>query len=138
MREITAFIASGERDAIVTIETRDDADHVCADLPTIRVRLLRDTLPDGTIAIYLTSLLDQQRHPAATLITLYAQRWRIETAFRELKLWHGLQHFHAREVAGIAQEIGKRPILPAVTSPVPSICESVIRPRPAVRRWMPG
>lgn len=36
---------------------------------------------------------------------LYSQRWRIETAFREMKIWHGLESFHSRTVAGIAQEI---------------------------------
>ncbi len=29
----------------------------------------------------------------------------METAFREMKLWHGLERFHARHVQGIEQEI---------------------------------
>ncbi len=58
---------------------------MCVDLPAIQVRLLRHNLPDGSVAVCLTSLLDQQGHPAATPINLYAQRWRIETTFRGLK-----------------------------------------------------
>jgi hypothetical protein len=105
MREVAAFVSSGAQDALIEMETRDDHDKPCIDLPTITARLLRTTRPDGTVAVYLTSLCDQQRHPAQALIDLYTQRWRIETAFRELKIWHGLERFHARHVDGIAQEI---------------------------------
>lgn len=105
MREVTAFLASDAQDAVVQIEARDEQDQPCPDLNSIRVRLLRTRLPDGSTAVFVTSLLDQQRHPAHGLIDLYTQRWRIETAFRELKIWHGLEQFHARHVDGIAQEI---------------------------------
>jgi hypothetical protein len=104
MHEVAAFIASGASDALVDIETRDEHDRQIDALPTIRVRLLRVQTLDG-VTVYLTSLLDQRRHPAQGLIDLYAQRWRIETAFREMKVWHGLERFHARHVDGIAQEI---------------------------------
>ena len=105
MREVAAFVASGAQDALVKIVTGDEHDRPCTDVPTIPVRLLRTTYADGTVAVYLTTLLDQQRHSAQVVIDLYAQRWRIETAFRELKIWHGLERFHARHVDGIAQEI---------------------------------
>ena len=32
-----------------------------------------------------TTLLDDRQHPAAELVTLYHQRWEIETAYLELK-----------------------------------------------------
>ena len=105
LREVVAFLASGVNDAVVDLESRDEHDKPDPAQPTLRVRLLRAVLPDGSIAVYLTSLIDSQQHPAQALIDLYTQRWRIETAFREMKIWHGLERFHARHVDGIAQEI---------------------------------
>lgn len=54
----------------------------------------------------ITSLTDHRRHPAADLVTLYHQRWEIETSYFELKstLLSG-RVLRARTPAGVAQEI---------------------------------
>ena len=35
---------------------------------------------------FVTSLLDAQHYPASEIVALYAQRWRIETLFHEVKV----------------------------------------------------
>jgi hypothetical protein len=53
-----------------------------------------------------TTLPDWRQHPAAELITLYHERWEIETAFLELKSGTlGGRVLRARTPAGIAQEV---------------------------------
>ena len=53
-----------------------------------------------------TTLLDHRRYPASALITLYHERWEIETAYLELKSSIlGGRVLRARTPAGIAQEI---------------------------------
>jgi hypothetical protein len=53
-----------------------------------------------------TTLLDHRQHPAAALVTLYHQRWEIETAYLELKSSIlGGRVLRARSPAGIAQEV---------------------------------
>lgn len=53
-----------------------------------------------------TTLLDDRQHPAAALVTLYHQRWEIETAYLELKSsLLGGRVLRARSPAGIAQEV---------------------------------
>jgi hypothetical protein len=53
-----------------------------------------------------TTLLDPRRYPAAGLISLYHQRWEIETAYLELKSSVlGGRVLRARTPAGIAQEL---------------------------------
>jgi hypothetical protein len=53
-----------------------------------------------------TTLLDHHRYPAAELVTLYHQRWEIETAYLELKsTMLGGRVLRARTPAGVTQEI---------------------------------
>jgi hypothetical protein len=53
-----------------------------------------------------TTLLDHQRYPAGELITLYHQRWDIETAYLELKSSIlGGWVLRARTPVGIEQEV---------------------------------
>jgi hypothetical protein len=53
-----------------------------------------------------TTLLDHRRYPASSLVTLYHQRWEIETVYLELKSSIlGGRVLRARTPAGIAQEI---------------------------------
>ncbi|MCP2248634.1 Transposase DDE domain-containing protein [Lentzea aerocolonigenes] len=54
----------------------------------------------------VTTLLDHHRHPAGQLVTLYHQRWEIETAFLELKSTIlGGRVLRARTPQGITQEV---------------------------------
>jgi len=103
LAEVVEFVASGKTDFPMTLVERNH--HGEPKPPRVKARLLRMDLEDGTVAVFITSLLDPLRYPAPSLIDLYAARWRIETAFRELKIWHGLERFHARYVDGIAQEV---------------------------------
>ena len=73
--------------------------------PTMRVRLIKYRLPTGEIAVFATNLLSVTDHPAAALCALYCHRWDLETAFREMKVWHGLENFNARFADGIHQEV---------------------------------
>jgi hypothetical protein len=53
-----------------------------------------------------TTLLDHRQYPAPALVTLYHQRWEIETAYLELKASIlGGQVLRARTPSGVAQEI---------------------------------
>ncbi|MFG3702948.1 IS4 family transposase, partial [Micromonospora sp. NPDC047620] len=67
------------------------------------------TTSDGTRTSdyrLLTTLLDPDLHPAAQLITLYHQRWEIETAYLELKSSIlGGRVLRARTPDGVDQEI---------------------------------
>ena len=73
--------------------------------PTLPVRLVKKLLPSGEIGVFATNLLSVTDHPAAAICDLYCYRWDIETAFREMKVWHGLENFHARFANGIHQEV---------------------------------
>jgi hypothetical protein len=105
LQEVKDFIVAGIADHVIELTPNDKHGRPLVDAAKIRVRLLRTPLPDGDFAVFLTTLVDQQRHLAQTLINVYFQRWRIETAFREMKIWHGLETFQSRSVEGIAQEI---------------------------------
>lgn len=105
LQEVEAFVASGDADRVVDIAERDHHGNTARGSDPLRVRLLRRVSADDSVAVFITSLLDHRRHAAAELLRLYDARWRIETAFREMKLWHGLERFHARYPDGIAQEV---------------------------------
>ena len=80
---------------------------------TLRVRVIDAQITvrtsDGTHTSgyrLITTLLDPQRYPAGELITLYHQRWEVETAYLELKSSIlGGRVLRARTPNGIDQEI---------------------------------
>jgi Transposase DDE domain len=80
---------------------------------TTRVRVVECEITIATAAgrhtgLYrlATTLLDHHRHPAAALVTLYHERWEIETCYLEPKSTVlGSRVLRARTPAGIAQEV---------------------------------
>jgi hypothetical protein len=80
---------------------------------TVQVRVVECEISIATSAgrrtgVYrlATTLLEDRQHPAAELVTLYHQRWEIETAYLELKSSIlGGRVLRARTPAGIAQEV---------------------------------
>lgn len=73
--------------------------------PALRIRCIKHLLPNGEVAVFATNLYSQTDHPAVALSALYCHRWDLETAFREMKVWHGLENFTARFADGIHQEV---------------------------------
>ena len=70
-------------------------------------RIVRFPISDSSFETVITNL-DAGSFPPAKLKELYAMRWGIVTSFRELKHTIGLQHFHAKKVEFIHQEIFAR------------------------------
>jgi hypothetical protein len=79
----------------------------------VRVRVLECEITIATAAgrhtgtyRLATTLLEHRRYPAAALVTLYHERWEIETCYLELKSSIlGGRVLRARTPAGIAQEV---------------------------------
>lgn len=115
--EVMAFLASGAVDTVVRLIKRNPSNQQrVTGSPAIPVRLIRTTLPNGTVEILATNLWQQRGHEPQTLIDLYTQRWRIETAFREMKVFHALEGFSATYPDGIYQEIAAIQIFLLLTS----------------------
>jgi hypothetical protein len=57
---------------------------------------------------FTTSLLDPVRYPADQIIALYAQRWRIETLFREVKITLSADVLRSQSPQGIRKEVAAR------------------------------
>ena len=64
----------------------------------LRVRVIRKTLPDGSVLI-LNTTLDTERYPAGILCGLYRSRWRVETMFGDLKTTLGLDETYPKTPA---------------------------------------
>lgn len=99
--ECRAFLASGQSEATVELALLTSAQREAAGgTASIRLRLVR--FHDDSVLV--TSLMARDAC-AEDLRQLYLDRWRIETAFGEMKGFRGLEDFHARTPLGIYQEV---------------------------------
>jgi hypothetical protein len=100
--EVIDFLASGSPEAMVAIPQRGSSDEPA---PAVHVRLVRIELPNGVSEVLATNLWAHLGHSREALSDLYTRRWTIETAFREMKVFHALENFSATYPDGIYQEI---------------------------------
>ena len=70
-------------------------------------RIVRFSIAEDSYETIITNL-NADYFPQEELKKLYSMRWGIETSFRELKYTVGLQHFHAKKVEFVHQEIFAR------------------------------
>jgi hypothetical protein len=99
--EFQAFLRSGQTEAVVELRLLTPQQRLAGDgAHALCVRLIRFRA-DGVLVTSLT----QHQASAEDLTTLYMDRWRIETAFSEMKGFRGLEAFHARTPIGIYQEV---------------------------------
>lgn len=82
----------------------DYLDAESADFYEFSARIVHLQLKDGRAQLLITNL-DTEQFPLSALRELYAQRWGIETSFRELKYAVGLIHLHSRKSDLVLQEI---------------------------------
>lgn len=122
--EVMAFLASGADEAVVRLIKRGPHGQRVDSTPAIPVRLIRTTLPNGVVEVLATNLWQQRGHERQALIDLYTQRWRIETAFREMKVFHALETFSATYPDGIYQEIVAIQIFLLLTSELEALARA--------------
>ena len=70
----------------------------------LNFRLVRFEISDGIYESVVTNL-DSLKYPPSKLKELYAERWGIESSFRDLKYTIGMLNFHSKKVMCIHQEI---------------------------------
>ena len=62
----------------------------------------------------MTNLLNQVAFPRQEIITLYFDRWEIETYYRDEKVTLEIERFHSRTPNGIRQELFAAPIMTVI------------------------
>ncbi len=97
---VRAFMRAGTDEASVALSAPSAADDATWDCgrtaPT--VRLVRQVSPSGAIRVLATNL-DPHAFPCHAFADLYHQRWRIEEAFKRLKL-----RLQLESVSGLSQQ----------------------------------
>jgi hypothetical protein len=97
---VRTFMRSGADEAWVTLSapSAEDAQTWGCGRAAPRVRLVRQISPSGAIRVLVTNL-DSQAYPCEAFDDLYHKRWRIEEAFKRLKL-----RLHLEAVSGLSQQ----------------------------------
>jgi Transposase DDE domain len=94
------FLRSGAHEAWVTLNSpsADDVRDWGCPAQAPQVRLVRQTSPGGRLRVLVTNLASQD-YPCHAFAELYHQRWRIEEAFKRIKLRLKLE-----AVSGLSQQ----------------------------------
>lgn len=127
-KEVQAFIASGEKSAVIDLAIGDTKKSV-----TIRARLVerdrqRGRPRKGTTKqrmVIITTLTEADGFTRQELIKIYGARWGIESLFGELKSFMNVEPFHSEFVSGCEQEIAASLIWMALASSMQAEAESV-------------
>jgi hypothetical protein len=111
-RVVEAFLASGAREQLVTLEPSATSRRQCEKLGVacapLTVRLLRLDLDNGEGVVLLTSLLDAERYPHALFADLYAQRWPVEEDYKTLKSRLEIENWTGTSVLALYQDFHAR------------------------------
>lgn len=87
----------------------------------VKVRLVKVRLPNGSLQIMATSLMDTQACPAAAFGDLYRKRWCIEEAYKLIKQRQHLEGFSGELPESVEQEIQAKILLHNITQ---ALCHS--------------
>jgi hypothetical protein len=106
--EVTAFLASGARSAVITLTPTPEARQPCRryEIPPdpLHVRLVRVTLANGETEVLATSRLSEQDWPSPWFKGLYHLRWGAEEAYKCGKLRLELENFSGLSVRVVLQD----------------------------------
>lgn len=107
LNEAKDFIASGEKERIITLEASKTSIQSCQEkgLPDtpIKLRLVRVDLPNE-VEVLITNLMDSDHYPAHEFKALYHQRWSIEEDYKRLKQWLEIENFSGQSVLSVEQD----------------------------------
>lgn len=114
VKDVRTALMNGKEDQIVDIKIAN-LSHVALknlkkniiDLDeneTIKIRVLTSILKTGEKEILLTSLLDQEKYPAAEMFQLYNRRWDIEENYKFYKVITEMENFSGKSKIAIEQD----------------------------------
>jgi len=105
---VRKFIASGEREAIITLSASPASLLYCRehDLPTtaLTVRLVRIELDNGETEVLITSLCDTEYYSYHIFKDLYHKRWPVEEDYKAIKCRMELENFSGKSVEAVCQD----------------------------------
>jgi hypothetical protein len=105
--EVKTMLQDGEVDKVVTIKRNQQFRlfpkmELFYDELTCRIVIV--TLPTGGLEILITSLLDQEKVPYESFVSLYALRWNIEEGYKLYKCRLQLEEFSGKTASAIRQD----------------------------------
>jgi hypothetical protein len=107
-KQVTAFVASGKMDQIVTMSASKTENFEGEEIEkgdTVRVRLVRVLLSTGEVEILATNLMDEVQFQTSDFKELYGMRWGIETSYDTIKNKFLILCFSGQKVQSIYQDI---------------------------------
>lgn len=100
----------------------------------LRLRLIKHRLPNGSLLVLVTSVLDTAI-PSAEFADLYQWRWRIEEGYKHLKSRAELENWSGMSACAVQQDFyckylnaGVAALLAYSATPIPADLEAITRP----------
>lgn len=137
--EARKFVASKERDIVLTISLNSHTKKTCqehgvSDKP-ITVRLLKVNIPDSEeVEVLITSLLDQETYPYEEFAPLYHLRWFSEENYKSLKSKLEIENFSGYSKNTIEQEIQAKTVTRNLAAIMSASAQELINERLTKRK----
>ena len=126
---VKKFALSKELDKVVEFEYTDKLAKELGIHPgkTITVRLIKVFLENGKIEILCTSLFDKVKYPRQEFKELYHKRWKVEEAYKLLKVRADLESFSGRTARSIKQDFHAKILLMTICAALTFPIEEKVR-----------
>lgn len=105
--EVKAMLADGEVDKVVTIKKNQQFEmwpKMKLFYDELVVRIVIVTLPNDGIEILITSLMDTDKAPYESFVSLYAMRWNIEEGYKLYKCRLNLEAWSGKTALAVRQD----------------------------------
>lgn len=136
---VEEFWQSDKLEAIVTLSVSQSAEtkrfvgqHGLPE--TVRVRLLKFTLPTGETEVLLTTLCDQRQYPRKEFYTVYGWRWSDETYYDRIKNIFEVERFSGASEQVIRQDFFGVIFLSTLESVLSKSAQQVLSERDEARK----
>ncbi|NJM15262.1 MAG: IS4 family transposase [Bacteroidales bacterium] len=114
--KVKDFTESNEQERLVTFTLPKKDYKKLAEYPdmqeaTITCRLIKIVLPDGTIEVLCTSLVDSEKYSFEEMKELYHYRWNVEEAYKLLKSRIEIEDFSGKTARAVRQDFHAKVLL---------------------------
>jgi hypothetical protein len=96
---------------------------------SFRVRLVRDTAPDGSEVVYATNLLDRRKYRKSAIRSCYGERWQVEEGYKRIKARLGLTNWTGKRVECVLQDLYASAVVCNLSALFCLMCDEPKQPR---------